>query len=165
MAFSQVGISTKEGHSLSSQCSWEQLTAGQDMGHRHYLGLCSSEDTQWPRASVSLLPSPRVLRSALWPHCPKTFTEPHKQRAINLHHWERSLKSHLPASQHVHSLFLPKKLQLRRKPQQARGSEAGRPQPNPSAAQALQTCMHSTPVPSLLPPFDLTMPKKVLLCF
>lgn len=142
--------------------SWQQ---DQDMGHRHCLGLCSSQGTQWPRASVSLLPSPRVLSSALEPQCPKAFTEPHKQRAINVHCWESSPKSHLLGSQHMHSLVFPKKLKLTRKSQQARGAEAGRPQTNPSAAHALQPCMHSTPAPSLLAPFDLTMPKKVLLCF
>lgn len=149
-----------------SHCSWEQPPAGPGHGTQTPPGVfCSSQDTQWPRASAYPLPSPRALRSALGPQCPKTFTEPYKQRAINVHFWERSPKKHLPGSQHMHSSFFPKKLQLRRKPQQGRGAEAGRPQPDPSAAQALQTCMHITPAPSLLPPFELTVPKKVLVCF
>lgn len=171
-------LSLEQSPQLSFLPGGDQHQGGTQLSFSLLLGAAGSRTRTWDTdtawgfaalrahgASVSLLPSPRVLSRALEPQCPKAFTEPHKQRAIKVHCWERSPKSHLLGSQHMHSLLFPKKLKLRRKSQQARGAEAGRPQTNPSAAQALQPCMHSTPAPSLLAPFDLTMPKKVLLCF
>lgn len=107
-------------------------------------GFAAAQDAQLPRASVSPLPSPRVLRSALGPQCPNAFTEQYEQRAMNIHFWERSPKKDLPGSQHMHCLFFLKKLQPRRKPQQVRAAKAGRPQADPSTALASQTChMHA----------------------
>lgn len=136
------------------------------MGHGHHLELRSSQHTQWPHVCLSFpFAKSQGFERCSGPQCPKTFTEPHKQRAINAHFWERSPKIHLPGSQHKHSLFFPKKLQLRGKHQQGKGAEAGKPQPKSQCCPGTPNMHAQHPAPSSLAPFDLSMPKKLLLCF